>query len=269
MHQRLVITVSLIYVVALACVAVNADSIRYPSLSASSTYDKCGFTSDERFATWFEVLFTDSPVLFPRNDEELAALVVTAKQNGCKVRVRGAGHSEDGLVMQKTDALDYQVVVVNLKNYIPDDAAWNAVLDPTVPSVKMSAGASTLDLMGFIRPKGYLTRTGTIGRLFALGGVYLNPSTFGAFFGESRLSAQVLSVRVMNADGNIAVYSGEDVKVFRGSMGLLGIITALEIRIRKDTGLRMHRESMSIGSSYNQESVRSFFQDKLRNNDGD
>lgn len=238
------------------------DELRFPS----RTFTKCGFTSSENHATWYGSLFTNSPVMFPTNDLELANIVTTAKANGCKVRVRGSGHSEDGLVMQKLDELDEQVIVVNLKDYIPDDPSWHRNLNQAVPSVKMSAGSSLLAMMQFIRPQGYLTRTHTAGRIFNLGGVYLNPSTHGAAYGESRLAAQVLSVRVMNADGDITEYSGADVISFRGSMGLLGIVTALEIRLRQDAGMQMYQDSLRL-RRYDRNELVSFYQQKVTNDD--
>lgn len=108
---------------------------------AVTTCEKCTFTS----GTWHDsqYLFTNSPVLFPRDDTELGLIVTTATANGCKVRVRGAGHSEDGIVVQKLDELeDYDTIVVNLKDYLPSDAAWDGVLDASKPSIKISRQSS-------------------------------------------------------------------------------------------------------------------------------
>ena len=212
-------------------------------------------------------------MLFPTNDEELCGIVSTAKSNGCKVRVRGAGHSEDGLVMQKLDELHYDVVVVHLKDYTPTQVAddgstgesWNGLLG--TDSVKVPTGWSTLELMAAIRPKGYLTKTNTAGRIFSVGGAYLNPSVNGNVIDESRYAAQVRSVRTMDANCNIKVYSGEDVKDWRGSVGLLGIFTAVEIDVVKDTGLTMTRSSLST-KSFDKSEVRAWIEEEYSNNDG-
>lgn len=243
------------------------------SATAKQTYEKCGFSSDIRHDTWYDQTFTNSPVLFPTNDEELCEIVSTAKSNGCKVRVRGAGHSEDGLVMQKLDELREQVVVVHLKDYTPtqeaDDGstgkAWNGVLG--ADSVKVPTGWSTLELMAAIRPQGYLTKTNTAGRIFSVGGAYLNPSVNGNVINESRYAAQVRSVRTMDADCNVKVYSGGAVKDWRGSAGLLGIVTAVEIDVVQDTGLTMTRSSLST-ESFDKEEVRAFIEDAYNNHDG-
>jgi hypothetical protein len=231
-----------------------------------TTYEACGFASDVRFATWFGTLHSDSPVLFPRTDAELSAIVTAASRRGCKVRVRGAGHSEDGLVMQKQDE---NVIVVHLKDYVPSDPAWDGVIDAAKPSVKIRTGASLLELIATIRPRGYLLRSFTAGAIFSVGGVYLNPSVMGPIFAESRLATHVLSFRVMGPSGNITVYTdADDVKVFTGSMGLLGIVTAVEISIRRETRLKMTRDILEIGGSYRRDRTRSFFEKYLRECDG-
>jgi FAD/FMN-containing dehydrogenase len=245
------------------------------TISCHAIYSKCGFSSSIRHDTWYDQTFTNSPVLFPTNDEELCTIVSTAKKNGCKVRVRGAGHSEDGLVMQKLDELgDADIVVVHLKDYTPTDSAtdgstgasWNGFLLEEQSTVKVPTGWSTLELMALIRPQGYLTRTNTAGRIFSVGGAYLNPSVNGNVIEESRYAAQVQSVRTMDAECNVNVFSGQDVKDWRGSAGLLGIVTAVEISVVKDSGLTMTRSAIST-RSYDKSAVRSWIADEYNNHD--
>jgi len=264
MTMKLVITWSIVIVVALAGCLVGGSP-------ASLTYEKCGFYSDENFHTWFDsqYLFTNSPVLFPKNDDEIRNIVTTAKANGCKVRVRGAGHSKDGVVMQKLDELeDFETIVINLKDYTPDDSQWDAVLDPSTPSIKISAGASIVEMLSIVRPVGYLPTTVMDGRYFSVGGAYLNPSCHGATIEESRLAAQVLSFRVMDADGVITDYTDiESVKEFRGSMGLLGIVTAVEVKLVQDNSFEMTLDQIAV-SGYTDADLRSLFESKYTEFDG-
>lgn len=68
---------------------------------------------------------------------------------------------------------------------------------------------------------------------YNLGGFYMNPSTFGGLFNETGVSASVLLVRGLHADGTIAVYDDyEEELTFRGSTYMLGIVAALEIKIQ-------------------------------------
>ena len=210
--------------------------------------------------------------MFPQDDAELTAILTQVTNNGCKLRVRGAGHSEDGLVMQKEEN-DDDIVVINLKDYKPpDDSGWNGALNTASipPTIKISAGASLLEMISIIRPQGYLPTTSYPLPSFSVGGAYLNPSTHGATYGESRLAAQVVGMRVMKADGSTVEYDSGDpeLKDWRGSAGMLGIVTAMEIRLRQDTGLRMTRDSLDLNGSFDSVAIRAFLQDKLTTKDG-
>lgn len=99
----------------------------------------------------------------------------------------------------------------------------------------------------------------------------MNPSTFGGWFNQTRLASQVLSVRVLHSNVTIRSYAGTSVLPFRGTMGLLGIITALEICIRRDTGLFMTKQTLDMGitnAPYQPTKVKSFLQNIVTNNDG-
>jgi hypothetical protein len=248
------------------------------SKKKEEVFIRCGLSSTVRFQTWYEILFTDSPVLFPKDDAELLDIVTAARTGGCRVRVRGAGHCEDGVVMQKTDQDDGggEIVTINLSKYTPP-AAWNGVLDttsnPNRPTVRISTGASLLEMAGVIRPQGYLPISSYPLPSFSVGGAYLNPSTHGATYGSSRLAPHVIGVRVLKASGVIEEYhidtDAATLKTFRGSMGLLGIVTAVEIRLRKDAGLAMTRDSINLhNKKVALSDVRAFLSEKLTNYDG-
>jgi hypothetical protein len=253
------------------------ENLKNNTAKKEEVFSRCGFTSTARFQTWYEILFTDSPVLFPKDDEELLTIVTTARTGGCRVRVRGAGHCEDGVVMQKTDQDDArpEIVKINLSKYNPPND-WNGVLNtnnPDRPTIRISAGASLLEMNGLVRPKGYLPISSYPLSTFSVGGAYLNPTTHGATFGASRLAAHVVGVRVLKSSGVIEEYhidsNEETLKAFRGSMGLLGIVTALEIQLRKDTGLAMTRDSIHLGrNKVDLFDVRAFVSDKFSNYDG-
>ena len=109
--------------------------------------------------------------------------------------------------MQKQEE---NIVVVHLRDYLVD-ADWDGVLDTNKPSIKISAGASILRMMQIIRPAGYLTPSAPAGRIFSVGGAYLNPSVVGSVYTAGRIASHVASARVMLANGTIAVYEGDDV----------------------------------------------------------
>jgi len=246
-------------------------------------FNSCGFSSETNFRTWYGTLVTQSPVLFPQSEDELSDLVKEVTKRGCRIRVRGAGHSELGIVMMEANEHDGfgGVVTVNLKNLDPHDG-WDGIIladnELYGPSIKISAGASTTELISIARPKGYLMTTNTAGAIFSVGGLYLNPSTIGAQSQHvGRCAVQVVGLRVLVGDGTYKEfnYTDPELKDFRGSLGLLGIVTGLQIRLRKDTGLLMKRDALTIlnnvnSSHLNETKVKSFLESKLSTgaNDG-
>ena len=233
------------------------------SVTGAASFTKCGLSSNEPFRTWFSRISTDAPVVYPRNDAELRRIIRTARDNNCRVRPVGAGYSENGVVVQATER---NVVVVSLKNYVIDDSSWDGVIihpSGRTPSVRMSAADTNLKMMSIIRPQGYITISQTTGRIFNLAGLYLSPSTHGTGT-TPRITEQLLSVRVMNADGIITVYSDEaTIRAFRGSSGLLGIVTALEVKIAHyPWALEMSHEKFST-ASFTMESTKRFIRRKF------
>ncbi len=198
-----------------------------------AAFTNCGLTADLNYAPWTNLFETDLPTLFPQSEQELSAIIAKARQNNCRVRPVGATHTVSGTVAQKTET---NVVTVNLADVVPDN--WNFKLDEARGIVRAPAGASLFDLQAFIRPKGYLLPTSTASPLFALGGVFLTPSVHGAFIEEDRVTTLLMGVRAMLSDGAITEEFGEeDMRKWRGSLGFLGIVTGVEVRVRKDTGL--------------------------------
>ncbi len=94
--------------------------------------------------------------------------------------------------------------------------------------------------MAAARPQGFVLPTQTAGFFFSVGVVVMSPSVHGGTFGEGRLNALVMSLRVMLWNGTVALVTGPaEVRAWRGSMGLLGVATAVQVRLWRDTGLDM------------------------------
>lgn len=181
--------------------------------------------------------------MYPRNDKDLRKIIRIARKNGCRVRPVGTAHSMGGLVAQKTET---NVVTVNLADFKPPHS-WNMVLDESRLLVRMPAGATLLDLYAFIRPKGYLLPSIPSTWIFSLAGVFMTPSVHGGTIEEDRLTTLLTGVRAMLPDGRVVDVTNEkQMRAWRGSMGLLGIATALEIRVRKDNGIKISRQSLSL-----------------------
>ena len=115
--------------------------------------------------------------------------------------------------------------------------------DSTKATARFSAGQTYLDVFSLTRPLGFVTPTQTAGWFFSLGGTIAN-SVHGGVFGASYMHAYVIKMQVMLANGTVTVISGDDeLKYWRNSYGLLGIITAVEFKLR-------YRPNLNMGSSY-------------------
>jgi len=179
---------------------------------------------------------SDFPVLTPRSETELAEIIAKVRLHGnCTIRPAGAGHTEAAFVTQP--ARDKNVVVVNLANFVPP-SSWDQRLDKTTGRLRISGGASILQVVSLTRPHGFLFETQTAGTFFSIGGIVANPSVHGSTFDKGRINEAVTAVRVMLANGTVReIHDSEEVKAWRGSLGLLGIITAVEIQLRRDMGV--------------------------------
>jgi hypothetical protein len=240
----------------------NSPTVK-PSVKPSKSPSKsptmsgpCQLSSPVKFNTWLGSVTTQDPVMYPTNDWELAWILSTAKAHNCKVRPAGTGHSEDGIIKQHDET---NVVLVSLADYVPP-SEWNGVLSTTTPSVKLSCGQTWLHLMAIARPAGYVLSTQTAGPFFSIGGVVFNPSVHGGSYHEERMNELLLSARVMLANGTSMVITGDAIKAWRGSMGLLGIGTGCEIKVRPDTGFRMSSlsQTFSLTSGWTQSAFNTY-----------
>ena len=194
----------------------------------------CGMSSKLVFQNWSGTVRSGHPIMRPKNDAQLRAMLRLAREGGCRVRPAGSGHSAPGVVAE--DSSEGDVVIISLHRYTPSDAEWAT---PTLvgsgerATVRAPAGATQLDLYAAIRPDRYFLPTQTAGWLFTIGGLLSN-FVHGGAFGKGLLHDHVTSLRVMLWDGTISILEEEeDLKFWRQGYGLLGIITAAEIEVER------------------------------------
>jgi len=184
--------------------------------------------------------------------------------DGCKVRVVGTGGSPDGLVKQKQEG---KVVVVNL-NDMQTRSRWNGVLDKTKKRVRMGAGKTFLDLMAVIRPQGYILKSRTLGKYFTLGGMYLTPGNHGASLAADTLPKYATAFRALLSNGQyVDITNPKDVAVWRGSLGLLGIVVAIEIEVEEDKGMLHQYQERVFRDDFTPEAVIPFLKQTMANMD--
>ena len=202
------------------------------SAQADAPYLASGGAYGARWKNWNGAITTCVPWLMPSNDKELAAILAYARAHNFTVRPGGATGSGFAAV---TDGSDPNEIVVSLANYTaPSD--WEYALhepasDGGGATVHVNAGWSVLKLYSRIKPAGYTLPTQTALPIFQLGGMISN-TVHGGIYTASFVSKYVKRLRVMAADGTIRLITADsELRMWRNSYGLLGIITAIEFEL--------------------------------------
>jgi len=126
------------------------------------------------WSNWGGKVTTLAPVFRVKTDKDLRQIIKYSKKDGaCTVRVTGATHSEDGLVMQRGEK---NVVLISLVVHKPANSNWvSRVINRTTGLVRLQAGMSWYDASALYRPQGLVLPERTSGRFFSVGGVIANP----------------------------------------------------------------------------------------------
>ena len=164
---------------------------------------------------------TPARVAAPRSEDEVAALVRGAAEQGIAVRVAGAGHSFTPVV--HTDGL------------LLDLRALDGVIDADAQRHRAVARAGT-PIHGFYEPlweRGLALRNqGDIDDQQIAGAVAT--ATHGSGIGNACLSGVVRGVRLVCADGRVRQIGPEEPRLLRAaqvSVGTLGVMTELELEV--------------------------------------
>lgn len=192
-----------------------------------------------RFKNWADHLDTCSPWLMPRTDADLQEALKYSRERGYRVRISGAGHSAGGLV---TDGKDHQALVLSLAEYVaPGEWEFGSrILDNGSMRATVNAGWTQFHLYERVRPLGYFLPAQTAGYFFALGGIVAN-SVHGGSYLAGFVHSYATRLRVMNWNGEIRVVdSEEEMRYWRCSFGLLGIILGIEFQLEKREQLQMY-----------------------------
>lgn len=199
-----------------------------------------------KFKNWGDHLETCAPWLMPKDEASIKTLLHYAKMRNYKVRVGGTGYSAGGLV---TDGANKQVLVISLGEFASSDVEWQfglRILPDGSARATVNAGWTLLHLFSRIRPHGYFLPTVTAGYYFSLGGIVAN-SVHGGGYNSGFIYSYVTRMRVMLHDGRIRVFdSEEDLRYWRGSMGLLGVILGVEFQLVKRDQLQMYTVSQTM-----------------------
>lgn len=211
------------------------------------------------FRVWADHTDTCAPWVMPKDDQSLRSILLYARQKRYKVRISGAAHSAGGLV---TDGKDSSVVVVSLAEYVAP-GAWEfgmTFMPDGSARATVNAGWTQLHVYNRTRPLGYFMPAHTAGYFFQLGGIVAN-SVHGGGYGKGFVHSYVTRMRVMYYDGRIQILDKEeDLRYWRNSYGLLGIILGVELELQKYEQLQMYTLERRL-SEWSAEEVWKFFKE--------
>jgi len=182
--------------------------------------------------------WTPSQILAPANEDELAEMVNLARREGKKVKVVGMGHSWSPI--HHPDQGGFTITLANMNSMTLDEERGIA----TVQGGKLfkamheelgEKGLALAWMSGGIQ-------TLTIGGAVSVG-------YHGSQIGVGTVSSLATRIRILKANGEYKdIYSvgpdgkmSEEMRAVRTGMGLVGIITEVELPITKQFYLKRHR----------------------------
>jgi FAD/FMN-containing dehydrogenase len=179
----------------------------------------------ESWTNWSGAL-TCSPhaLTHPHDEAEIAAIVHVSRREGRPVRPLGSGHSSSELC-----ATDGVMVALDRLSGI------ESTPDPHAPIVTVRAGTVLRDLGRDLHARGLaLANLGDIDTQTLAGALATGTHGTGRTLGN--LSSQVAGVRFVDAEGEIReARIDDDVETLRAarvSLGVLGILTSVTLRVR-------------------------------------
>jgi len=202
----------------------------------SSVFDAMSWST---FRNWADHLDTCAPWVMPKTEEDIRKALAYAKAKGYKVRVSGAGHSAGGIV---TDGKDVNTFVISLAEY-STSGEWEfgfRTLPDGSARATVNAGWTQAHLYAKTRPRGFFLPAQTAGYFFALGGIVAN-SVHGGSYRAGFVHSYATRFRVMLHDGSIRIIDDEaEVRNWRCSLGMLGIILGIEFQLEHREKLQMY-----------------------------
>lgn len=213
-------------------------------VSSVSLAPVCFASADGSFGSWSGVVHDASPrpvIHTPRSTEQVIAIVKKSVAEGKKIRVSGARHSWNSVIIGDTSV--YLSTVNLTKVGAVAKKAGKA-------SVVVGAGVMLGDLTDHLYKKGYSLgfampefRGLTIGGLIATG-------SHGSSRRYAAVSPQIVkSLKLVTASGAVLDLSRNDGDLFKAatvSLGALGVVTELELELVPRFNVKMTSSVMDL-----------------------
>ena len=175
------------------------------------------------FKNWSEsVVCHPAEMLYPSSEEEIVLIIKNAKARNQKIRVVGAGHSFSALV----ETNQILISLDRLKGLIS--------VDKNKCEAEVFAGTRLYDLGPLLHQEGMAVENmGDIDKQSVAGA--FSTSTHGTGVNFGILATQVLAITLVNGEGEIIRLEkeihGDEFKAAQVSLGMLGIITRMKLRL--------------------------------------
>ncbi|CAB4440774.1 unnamed protein product [Rhizophagus irregularis] len=203
------------------------------------------------------ISFKPDKIFYPKSVEDLKSYVKSAQKNGKKIRCAAEGHSWSSLSMTN----DYLVILNNM-----DKIDIEKRDDGYVVHAEAGAQISQID-KALERHSPPLTITSmTVLDNVRIGGVVATGS-HGAKFEARTIVDQVVGLQIVTGDGELHEFSDEknrdEMEAARVSLGLLGIMSRVTLRVEPMYDLRM-TDTYPLKSKFDSAAIR----DLVKNSDG-
>lgn len=204
-------------------------SVRKHVLAASVTAER-----NVRFTNWSGSLsFTASRRSSPRTEDEVSDLVRQAAENGTGLRPVGSGHSSTPLVATSDELLSLE----HLRGLVAHDA--NAELATVLPGTGLADLGAALADVGFA-----IENLGDVDYQAIAGAIGTGTHGTGERLGN--LSSMLVGGRLVTGTGEIVPFGldaredadSELTRAAQVSLGALGVLTSMTVRVRPAYALR-------------------------------
>ena len=180
------------------------------------------------FKNWSENIINKTKILHPRNDNDIKAIIYSAKRLKKHVRVAGSMHSMSPVIV---DSYENNIMIISLDSYHRES---DIIIDHKNMIVTVNAGFKLAALYDELNKHNYLLETQPASSAFSIGGIVSMP-VHGCRLGSGIIADYVVAMTLI--DGACRdIYKSEmspDFDLYRANYGILGIVTSVSFKIIK------------------------------------
>lgn len=210
------------------------------------------FGSAYRWFNWqSEITCESDAYIAPENENATASFLRQQYPRGSLIKVVGNGHGFGNLTTcvdtSRTEKPSYIVSLTNLNHLHIDRESMTATF---------GAGWDVYDLINELKDNGLsFNYLGAMRVQNFVGAVSTGTHGTGSSFGN--MATQVVGLRVLDSQGNLRIIdettnAGEDLKAFRVSLGALGLITEMTIKVEPTSLVKKTTKVLNATTNYSQ-----------------